>query len=84
MNKARRQEEDDLGFNAVEGMPNDEDLEPNMQQPQNADPQQEVSEEEEEELVYETDEDVTIEEDENSFLTSENIEEEGQQSERFF
>ena len=38
MNKARRQEEDDLGFNAVEGMPNDEDLEPNMQQPQNAEP----------------------------------------------
>jgi len=36
-----------------------------------------VSEEEEEELVYETVEDVTIEEDENSFLTSENIEEEG-------
>lgn len=76
LNKVRRQEEDDLGFNEVEGMPNDEDLEPNMAAdgvgvaaPPSKKP--DLSVEEEDELIYETVEDVSIDEDENSFLTSE-------------
>ena len=58
-----------MGFNQVEGMPNDEDLEPNIP-PADA-PKPDLSVEEEDELVYETVEDVSIDEEENSFLTSE-------------
>jgi hypothetical protein len=81
LNKVRRQEEDDLGFNEVEGMPNDEDLEPNIVAAA-ADPaaKPDLSVEEEDELIYETVEDVSIDEVENSFLTSE--EEEASKSRR--
>jgi hypothetical protein len=78
LNKVRRQEEDDLGFNEVEGMPNDEDLEPNIAADPAAKP--DLSVEEEDELIYETVEDVSIDEVENSFLTSE--EEEASKSRR--
>jgi hypothetical protein len=79
LNKVRRQEEDDLGFNEVEGMPNDEDLEPNMAVAEPA-AKPDLSVEEEDELIYETVEDVSIDEVENSFLTSE--EEEASKSRR--
>ena len=58
-----------MGFNEVEGMPNDDDLEPNI--PPAAAPKADLSVEEEDELAYETVEDVSIDEEENSFLTSE-------------
>jgi hypothetical protein len=80
LNKVRRQEEDDLGFNEVEGMPNDEDLEPNMAVAADPAAKPDLSVEEEDELIYETVEDVSIDEVENSFLTSE--EEEGNKSRR--
>jgi hypothetical protein len=74
LNKVRKQEEDDLGFNEVEGMPNDEDLEPEIGAGESAAGgarKPDLSVEEEDELVYETVEDVSMDEDEDSFVTSE-------------